>query len=78
MKAKIMKSLQVSGLYGLIKSVEELYWRVTRKFSVKALEVAVESYPYEVSETFKAQMLEIMCKNSQAVLHVQRIWMKLG
>lgn len=73
METKVKEKLKGNGLFGMIKNVEVLYQRITKKFSVKASEVAATSFtPYEISEAQKAHMLEVELRRSQALAEAQR------
>ena len=66
--------LKGNGLYGMIKNIEGIYQRITKKFSVKASGVAVTSSTlYEISEVHKAHMLEVELKRSQALAEAHRV-----
>ena len=73
MGTKLKERLKGNGLFGMIKNVEALYQRVTKKISVKASGVATaSSTPYETSEAYKAHMLEVELKRSQALAEARR------
>ena len=73
METKLKERMKGNGLFGMIKNVEVLYQRISKKFSVKASEVASTSFtPYEISEAQKANMLEIELRRSQAFAEAQR------
>ncbi len=73
METKLREKLKVNSLFGMIKNVEVLYQRVTKKISMKASEVAIGSSTlYETSEAHKAHMLEVEFKRSQALTEARR------
>lgn len=73
METKLKERLMGNGLFGMIKNVEVLYQRVTKKILVKASGVATtSSTPYEISEAHKAHMLEVEYKRSQALAEAHR------
>ena len=73
MEVKLKERLQRNGLYGMIKNVEAIYQRITKKFPVKTSGVAVASpTPYEISEACKAQQLEVELKRSKALTEAKR------
>jgi hypothetical protein len=68
METKVKEKLKGNGLFGMIKNVEVLYQRVTKKISTKASGVAIaSSTPYETSEAHNAHMLEVEFRRSQAL-----------
>jgi len=73
MEIKLKERLKGNGLFGMIKNVEVLYKRVTKKISMKTSEVAIaSSTPYETSEAHKAHMLEVELRRSQALEEARR------
>ena len=73
METKLKERMKGNGLFGMIKNVEVLYQRITKKFSVKTSEVAATSFtPYEISEVQTANMLEVELRRSQALAEAQR------
>jgi hypothetical protein len=73
METKLEERLRGNGLFGMIKNVEVLYQRITKKFSVKASEVARTSFtPYEISEAQKAHVVGVELRRSQALAEAQR------
>jgi hypothetical protein len=73
METKFKERLRGNGLFGMIKNVEVLYKRVTKKISMKASEVTIaSSTPYETSEAHKTHMLEVEFRRSQALEEARR------
>jgi hypothetical protein len=73
MEVKLKERLQVKGFYGMIKDVEAIYHRITKKITVNASGVTVASpTPYEISEAYKIHQMEVERKRSQAMQEVQR------
>ena len=73
MEMKLKEKLKGNGLFGMIKNVEVLYQRVTKKISIRTSEIAIASpTPYETSEAHKAHMLEVEFRRSQALTEARR------
>jgi uncharacterized protein HemY len=73
METKLRERLKGNGLTGMIKNVEGIYQRVTKKISMRASEAATASpVPYETSEAHKAHMLEVEFRRSQALADARR------
>ena len=73
METKLKERLKENGLFGMIKNVEVLYQRVTKKISVKDSGVATaSSTSYETSEAYKAHMLEVELRRSKALEEAHR------
>ncbi|MCZ2856801.1 MAG: hypothetical protein O2U62_06880 [Candidatus Bathyarchaeota archaeon] len=73
METKLKDRLKENGIFGMIKNVEALYQRVTKKIAVKASEVGMaNSTSYEMPEVHKAHMLEVELKRSQALAEARR------
>ncbi|MDH5690692.1 MAG: hypothetical protein OEY81_04630 [Candidatus Bathyarchaeota archaeon] len=73
METKLKEKLIGNGIFGMIKNVEVLYQRITKKFSVKASEVAPTNFtPYEISEVYKAHIVGVEFSRSQALAEAQR------
>jgi len=73
METKLKEKLKGNSLFGMIKNVEVLYQRVAKKISMKASEVAIaSSTSYETSEAYKAHMLEVEFRRSQALTEARR------
>ena len=73
MEIKLKERLKGNGLFGMIKNIEVLYQRVTKKISMKTSEVAIaSSTSYETSEAYKAHMMEVEFKRSQALAEARR------
>lgn len=73
MGTKLKERPKGNGLYGMVKNIEGIYQRITKKFSVKASGVAVANFtPYEISEVHKAHMLEVELKRSRALAEAYR------
>jgi hypothetical protein len=73
METKLKERLKGNSPFGMIKNVEALYQRVTKKLSLKASEVGMtNSTPYEMPEVHKSHMLEVELRRSQALAQAQR------
>lgn len=73
METKVKERLKGNGLFGVIKNVEVLYQRATKKISTKASEVAIaSSTPYETSEAHKTHMLKVGFRRSQSLEEARR------
>lgn len=73
METNLKERLKGNGISGMIKNIEVLYKRVTKKISIKTSEVAIaSSTPYETSEAHKAHMLEVEFRQSQSLEEARR------
>jgi len=73
MEVKLKEKLQKNGLNGIVKNVEAIYQRITKKTPVKASGVTVAGpTPYEISEAYKAHQMEVERKRSKALEEVKR------
>jgi len=73
MEIRFKDRLRGSRLYGMIKSAEAVYQRVTSKFTAQVSGGAVTSFgSYEAAEAQRAHMLEVERKRSQASAEAYR------
>jgi len=73
METKLKERLTGNGITGMIKNVEVLYQRITKKFSVKASDVAAASFtPYETTKASKANIVEVERNWSQTLAEARR------
>jgi hypothetical protein len=73
METKMKERLKGNGQFGMLRKVEALYQRVTKKLSVKASEVATtSSTPYEISKVYKTHTMAVELRRSQALTAAQR------